>query len=250
MAIKGKGRSRSGRRVIAASPRPPLFVRKPPLWKRRWVRLTALAVVVAGAGAGLWIKMRVDHRNSFNADQRAAVRAVSTQLFSAFPLDRTQIPPDAYEFFPALTGDLDKLSKGTLSDSKARKEAVQVVEAGAAAQQRVESISLSPIKSDFTATTVKGARAKGLTRNQFSDAQFFMSRAFGLYGQVGTLMKEAVAASGAERKALVEQAKTLYSQAGDIFDRGYRMVLVIRESAGLPPFMFPSTGQAPPTTGG
>jgi hypothetical protein len=250
MAIKGKGRSRSGRRVVAASPRPQLFVRKPPIWKRRWVRLTALAVIVVGAGAGLRLKMTADHRRDFNADQRAAVRGVSGQLFDAFPLDRSQIPPDVYEFFPALTADLDKLSKGTLSDSKARKEADQLVTAAAAAEQRIELVSLKPIRSDFTATTVKGATAKGLTVSQLTDAQFFMARAFGLYGQVGSLMKEAVAASGAHRKALVNQAKTLYSQAGQVFDRGYRMVLIIRESAGLPQFTFPTTGQPPGGTGG
>src|SRR2546427_3348377 len=147
MAIKGKGRSRSGRRVVAASPRPQLFVRKPPLWKRRWVRLTALAVIVVGAGTGLRIKMTADHHKHFKANQLAAVRLVSGQLFEAFPMDQTKIPPDVYQFFPALTADLDKLSKGTLSDSKAGKEADQIVAAGAAAEQRVQAVSLKPIKS-------------------------------------------------------------------------------------------------------
>ena len=48
MAIKGKSKSRGGRRVVAAPPRPTLVVRKPPIWKRRWVWAT-LGTVGAAA---------------------------------------------------------------------------------------------------------------------------------------------------------------------------------------------------------
>ena len=46
MAIKSKGRTRS-RRTVSAAPKRGLVVRKPPIWRRRWVWLVvAVAAVV------------------------------------------------------------------------------------------------------------------------------------------------------------------------------------------------------------
>jgi hypothetical protein len=244
MAIKGKGRTRSGRRVIAASPRPQLFVRKPPVWKRRWVRLTALAVVIVAVAVGVRLKMTRDDRRAFKARESAAVLQFSTQLFATFPSDKSTIQPDVYIFYPNLTADLDKLSKKTLSDSAARKEADSVTTSAADAQQKLQAVNVRLISPSFTATTVPHVAAKGVTRRQIEDAQFLMAQSFGMYGQVGTLMKNAVDASGPERAALVEQAKALYTQGGAVFDRGYRMLLSIRQSLGVP-FSFPITSTPP-----
>jgi hypothetical protein len=245
MAIKGKGRARSGRRVVAASPRPQLFVRKPPIWKRRWLRLTALAVIVLAVAAGLWINVTGDHRSKFQARERAAVAAFSRQIFNAFPGDQSQIQPDVFVFYPSLTQDLDNLSKGKLSNSAAKKKADLITTSAGEAQTQVQAGNIKLISPTFTATTVPKAAAKGLTLNQLTDAQFLMGQAFGMYVQVGTIMKEAVAASGAQRTALIGEAKALYTQTGQVFDRGYRTLLLIRESLGIP-FKFPSPGRAPP----
>jgi type II secretory pathway pseudopilin PulG len=246
MAIKGKGRTRSGRRVIAASPRPQLFVRKPPIWKRRWVRLTALATVLAIVAVGALFKIARDHRRAFKAKETAAVVQLSNQLFATFPAAKSTVQPDLFVFYPNLTADLDKLSKGTLSNSAANTESDSIATSATDTEQKIQAVNPGVISPTFSATTVPNATAKGVTRQQIEDAQFFMAQAFGLYSKVGMLMKDSVAASGPQRTAFVDQAKALYTQAGAIFDRGYRILLNIRQALGIP-FTFPV---GTPATGG
>ena len=88
MAIKGKGRTRS-RRVIAAPPRPQLVVRKPPLWRRRWVRVVVVLIVLAGIGTGVTISVRRSHARHFKAKEVAGIEAYAAKLRSAFESTQT-----------------------------------------------------------------------------------------------------------------------------------------------------------------
>ena len=51
MAIKGKGRTKAGRRAPARGPRPGFVEPPKPLWRRRWFRWTLVGVAAAGAAA-------------------------------------------------------------------------------------------------------------------------------------------------------------------------------------------------------
>src|SRR6266542_3863692 len=58
MAIKGKGRTR-GRRAVAAPPKRAVVVRKPPIWRRRWVWLAVGVAAGVGIVAGILAAIHV-----------------------------------------------------------------------------------------------------------------------------------------------------------------------------------------------
>src|SRR5207245_3528194 len=87
--------------------------------------------------------------------------------------------------------------------------------------------------SDFTATRLSGGvTARGATLQAMQDAQFMIGQAFALYEHAGILMKSAATETGSGRTALVGQAKNLVTQAGQLFDTGYRKVLNLRDAVG------------------
>ncbi len=241
MAIKGKGRTRS-RRVIAAPPRPQLYVRKPPMWRRRWVWAVVGTLAVAGALAVVLASLHTHHVRAerdraaaFKLRESTAVNRLSAQLVPKFPTDAKLIPPDLPEFFPALSTDLDKLGKGQLTVKDATAEADAVTAAAKTAQTGVQAINVAKlIPTEFTITGRASVQGKGGTQQELLDGQFLMAQGFQLYQQVGAAMKEAAGATGPQRTALVTQAKDLLAQASALFDRGYAKLLQIRQALGLP----------------
>src|SRR5437867_596221 len=117
MAIKGKGRARarSGRRVIAAPPRPQIVVRKPPIWKRRWVWAVVAGLAVASIVVGVVLSVQASHRRSFRDREAAALDNLAHRFVSRFPKDRQESPGNLFVFYPSFNGSLDDLSNGKVS---------------------------------------------------------------------------------------------------------------------------------------
>src|SRR5207245_8794507 len=93
MAIKSKGRTRS-RRTVSAAPKRALVVRKPPIWRRRWVSAVVAAAAVAGILVGVY---SVLHSHSVKAKkdrETLAITKVLNQLRAKLPDDRQVVPPD------------------------------------------------------------------------------------------------------------------------------------------------------------
>ena len=68
MAIKGKTKSRS-RRVVAVAPKPPVYVRKPPIWRRPMAWILIAVLVLGGTTVGIMIAlnyMSVRHHRRFD----------------------------------------------------------------------------------------------------------------------------------------------------------------------------------------
>ena len=234
MAIKGKGRTRSGRRVITAPPRPQLVVRKPPIWRRRSVLIGLGVVAAVGITVVVLTTLHRSHERAFKNREVAAVDTLSRQLASKLPANAQAVQPDLFVFYPSLNQDLDALAGDKLNTTKAATEAGQIRASAVAAQQGIQAISIAHfIPSDFTVSAVPSIKAKGLTQKQLIDAQFLMGKAFQLYQNVADLMKAAATAGGAQRTAFTAQAKSIFSQAGEIFDRGFRTVLDIRHALGV-----------------
>lgn len=234
MAIKGKSKARGGRRVIAAPPRPTLVVRKPPLWRRRWVWSVLGAIVALAVLAGVLNALHRSHAREFRARERSAILSLTAALQRRFPLDRRVIPPDAIQWFPNLASDLGNLAKGTVKSSDATAEAQRVAASATKAATAVEQMQLTKtIAPTFSASGQTGEDRRGATLSQLQDAQFLMAQAFRAYAAVGNLEGIAATAPAKQRTALANEAQTMFSSAGTLFDRGYRKLLDIRDEVGL-----------------
>ena len=243
MAIKGKGRTRS-RRVIAAQPRPQLVVRKPPLWRRRWVQIVVVLIVLAGIGIGVSISVRRSHARHFKTEEVAGIEAYAAKLRATFPADHENVPPDLVVFFPNLSSDLDKLAKGTLKPAAATTEAGTITSAAQATATAIQNLKVSSvIPARFTVTGVstgstgakpEGIVARGATQALVNNAQYLMVEAFQVWAQAGNVFAEAAATTDTTaRQALVNAATQLDHQASSLFDRGYQKVLAIENALGI-----------------
>ena len=246
MAIKGKGKTRS-RRVVAAPPRPPVYVRKTPFWRRRST-LTVLAVLVA-VGTTFATMQALQNRNQRELRQREtqAIRTFSNRLTAAFPTDRQLVPPDVYFFYQNFTKDLEQLEQGKLSSAQARKIGSEVRNSALRAAGRVEQVPVERlIAAELSVGRAQNVRAEGLTRQEALDAQFLIARAFRLYSAAGAVAEEAASAPKAQQGVLARRAQGLMGQAIDLFARGYRTVASLKARVGI---KTPVSRTAPPGLG-
>jgi cell division septation protein DedD len=243
MAIKGKGRSRS-RRVIAAPPRPSLMVRKPPVWKRTWVRVVAGLLVLAGIAV---IFNSVLHSRSVKARRNretVAVQKYVNLLRDAIPKDRSAVPPDLVVIFPSVATDLPKIGTD-IKGSDAVKRGKEIADQATAASDALSSIPVSDvIPSEFQSV-----------RDTFTDGQFLMSQGVGLYEQIGQLIQASTAFTKAGAQPLLDQAQALANKAGTLFDQGYGKVIRVAKSVGInvnipfvPPPVAPGGNKTPTPT--
>jgi hypothetical protein len=248
LAIKGKGKARSGRRVIAAPPRPQLVVRKPPLWRRPWVWGIVGAIAAAGIVIGVLVALHGRSVQRFKDREVAAVQTLASQFMAAFPADRQVVPPDLVALFPNVNSALSDLAANKGSAGAASSAADEMIAGGQKAQQGVVLVKVaSLIPKTFDVSTDKGVKAPGATQVAALDAQLLMGQAFRLYVNAGHLMKSAAAATGSQQADLANQAKQLTAQAALLFDNGFRKVLNLLSALGHP-LQIPS--QSPPPTPG
>ncbi len=233
MAIKGKSKTRS-RRVVAAPPRPPVYVRKTPLWRRRSTLVVLAVLAIAGIAFGTMQILQNRSEQALRRRETQAIRTFSNRLTAAFPSDRQVVPPDVYFFYQSLNQDIDALGKGKLAAPDARKRGAQVRKSATGAAGRVQAIRVERlISTDFTVSREQGVRAQGLTRQELLDAQFLMVRAFRLYAAAGSVVEAAGASPRIQRAALARQAQDLMGQAIDLFSKGYRTVASLKARVGI-----------------
>ena len=222
MAIKSKGRTRN-RRTVSAAPKRALVVRKPPLWRRRWVWAVVALAAVGGILAGVFSVLHSHNVKARKDQETLAVRKVLNQLRAKLPDDRRAVPPDVVVIFPSVTQDLPKIGK----DIK-----------GEAAIQRGKNIADQAKKSftDLQAIAVDRLIPAEFPadRATLKDAMFLISRSIGLYQQVGGMVQTAADLSGADQKSLIDQATLLTQQAGALFDQGYAKVLHVTNRLNIP----------------
>ncbi len=252
MAIKGKGKTRGGR-TVAPAPRPVVVTRKPPFFKRRWVIVTAMTVLVV---AGVIVTLSLLHGASarhFKATQKSAVGAYSDRVVATLPADIQSVGGDTVFLFPNVPTQLDDLASGKTKPADSltvangySKEAAKAV----AAVQAVKMASMIPADLDVSASS---QRAPGLTRVTLAHAQFLMVQGLHAYERAFTLWQAAAAPNtpDALRKSLANQAKTLASDAGQLFEQGWTIFVQLRHQAGLPQlpqFSQPPAGTTPGST--
>jgi hypothetical protein len=235
MAIKSRGRARGGR-AVAAAPRRPLVVRKPPIWRRPWVWIVVGLLAAGGIAFGT---LSILHSHDV-AGRKDREKLAMTNLFNQFkagmPADRRAVPPDALVIFPTVSDDLPKIGKDIKGDAakKRGKEITDAAQKTVAALQaihdRVNRILPAEFADDRAAVT---------------DGLFLVTRAIDLYRQVGGIVQAAADLPKADQKALIDQATALTQQGGALFDEGYRKILKILNRLGIAPNIAPSVPVAP-----
>lgn len=245
MAIKGKSKSRS-RRVVAVPPKPPVYVRKKPLFRRPWFLIAVAAVVIAGTLTAVFISIGNSNRDKLRQRTVAAVGAFAGRVEQAFPAPPASqpLPPTGYAMFPSLVTDLDGVLQGSKDiDGKAKGQNLQdSAKAAAGAIQAINVTKIIPLEADVT--EAPGARGSGGTRPVMLEAQFLIVQAFELYQNVGVLMERAARLPRGERRPLINDAKDLAAQAQILFNRGYQKITTVRAylEPQLPLNPFPQGG--------
>lgn len=221
MAIKGKGRTR-GRRAVAAPPRRTIVVRKPPIWRRRWVWLALGLVAVAGIVAGVMAAVHAHGVSTRKAREGKAVQAYLNEFRRYLPEDRTPIPPDAIVIFSSVQNDLNTFKD--LSVAQAEKKGKDVTASAIKSADGLEKVRIAAlIPEEFTAD-----------RAELNEAQFLITQSYHLYEPVGGLIQAAARAPADEKQALLDQAQSLINRAGALFDRGYVKIVRMANRLGLP----------------
>jgi hypothetical protein len=239
LAIKSKGRARS-RRTVSAAPKRGLVVRKPPIWRRRWVWAIVAVAAVAGILIGVF---SVLHSHSVKAKtdrETLAVRKVLNQLRAKLPDDRRAVPPDVVVIFPSVTQDLPKIGKDIRGDTakKRGKEIADQAKTSFTALQAIPVDTLIPAEFQTDRDTIK-------------DGMFLISRSIGLYQQIGAMVQTAANLSGPDQKSIIDQSIQLTQQAGALFDQGYRKILNVTNRLNIPTTIPFNPPQAPsPGAGG
>ncbi len=221
MAIKGKGRTR-GRRAVAAPPRRGIVVRKPPIWRRRWVWLAVGMVAVAGIVAGVLAAVHAHGVSTRKAREQNAVARYLNAFRLHLPQDRTPIPPDAIVIFSSVQNDLDNFKN--LSSAQAEQKGKDVAAMATKSADGLEKVRIAALIPEEFASD----------RGELNEAQFLIVQSYRLYEPIGNLIQAAAKASGDARQALLDQARSLTNRSGALFDRGYAKIVRMANRLGLP----------------
>jgi len=245
--IKGKGKTRS-RRTVTRGPKLAYVEPPKPLWRRRWVQVTAgillVGAIVAIALTALSIKRSNDRKDA----RLAAVRhdrvivtefggTIDQGIASLGQQVQTTVLP-----FPQLSDDLSKLKAGTLSPPEAAKAGAQVARLARQAYTTIQKVDV--------ATLING----GPRLLPLSDAQDSLVASLQVYEQIGKGLSAAAGEDGSARNALIQQNVNLVPVAQQLFQSGYQRISTLRTDLGiptqpaLPPQPSPPAAQPSPST--
>ncbi len=245
MAIKGKGRARSGRRAVARGPKPGYVEPPKPLFRRRWFRWTALAVLVAGVLAIVLSALLITASN--NRKEAKAAAALKRQQQQAarvnrFALPVTQAlqnvvvataPGTVVRDFPDLPKSFRDLRSGALSDEDATAKGEEVTANATAAAKVLAGLNVSDMVRGFPQIT-------GLI-----DARQYMLSSLQLYEQIGNGLGLAAGATGDEREALITQYLVLIPTASELFQNGYQKMVNAELASKVQPVQPPAPSPVP-----
>lgn len=241
MAIKGKGRAKTGRRPVARGPRPGYVEPPKPMFKRTWFRWAAGAFVLAGVVAIILAILMITASN--NRKEAKAARAHTRQgrvqkyvgPVTQYLQGVAQPLPggDQVAAFQDLPTQLQDLQTGKLSPADAKKAGTEDSKNAKFASGKIRALDVSTIVKGFPDLL------------DLLDSQEMLVESLNVYEQVGIGLAQAADATGAQRQAILAQSQALEPVAKQLFSDGYQKLINAQISAGLPPNVFPAPAASP-----
>ncbi|SRR6266540_1710569 len=241
MAIKGKGRAKTGRRPVARGPRPGYVEPPKPMFKRTWFRWAAGAFVLAGVVAIILAILMITASN--NRKEAKAARAHTRQgrvqkyvgPVTQYLQGVAQPLPggDQVAAFQDLPTQLQDLQTGKLSPADAKKAGTEDAENAKFASGKIRALDVSTIVKGFPDLL------------DLLDSQEMLVESLNVYEQVGIGLAQAADATGAQRQAILAQSLALEPVAKQLFSDGYQKLINAQISAGLPANVFPAPAASP-----
>jgi hypothetical protein len=242
MAIKGKTKSRT-RRVVAVPPRPPVYVRKPPVWRRRTVIVSVAALVALVTLVLVVTSVRSGNRKALKNRTLAAVSRLQSDLEALFPPPpgSQASPPTGFVIYPTLSSDLDNVASGKLAAADAVKKAKSLTTSAKTSGDAIQKLLVTNvIAEEASVGPVASVRGRGATRLELNDGKIMITEAFRVWESVGGLMQEAANLTGKDRQAVVDRAKELANEAATLFRDGYQKFINVKaQLTTLVPNSFP-----------
>src|SRR4029453_13913962 len=130
---------------VAARPRPQLFVRKPPIFRRRWFLISLGVFVLFTLLALMLTTIHSSNAKKLKDREAAAIGTLTQQFVAAFPADRQGVPPGLYFFYPTLSDNLDGLASGKLSAKDADDLAQKVLDSATKAASAVGKVDVEKL---------------------------------------------------------------------------------------------------------
>jgi hypothetical protein len=244
MAIKGKGRAKTGRRPVARGPRPGYVEPPKPMYKRTWFRWAAGAFVLAGIVAIvlaiLMISSSNDRKEAKAARQHTRQTRVQKYVGPVTQYLQGVATPlgggDQVAAFQDLPTQLQDFQSGKLAPADAKKAGTEVATNAKAASGKIQALDVTTIVSDFPDLL------------DLLDSQEMLVESMNVYQQVGDGLAQAADATGAEQKAFLAQSQALEPVAKQLFTDGYQKLINAQIAAGLPPNVFPPPAASPTPT--
>ena len=249
MAIKGKGRTKQGRRTVTRGPRPGYVEPPKPLFQRTWVRVTAIAFLVVAVVAivlSLVLIKQSNDRKDKAADlahekqgrvQRYAGPVIQYLQGVAQPLGGgTQVTA-----FPNLPQNLADLQSGKLTPEDAITEAKNQANNARVAAKNIGALDAANIVSGFPDLL------------DLIDSQTELKNSLLAYQQIYRQMRAAAETSDQDQRAeFLGSAGALVPVAAELFGDGYQKLVNAQIDVNLPPNVFPPpppspTPSAPPS---
>lgn len=210
MTIKGKKRSRSRPRAVAAAPRPFLVPPKTPLFRRKGVQLL-LIVLLLGAISALAFAYRVSRDAAAHTE---AVEEFGNQVDAHLESEAVgQRIPGAVLILPQLGQTVAELRQRRGDPDEIVKNATSWEKAASRAAERISSLEVDPAA--------------------LKDARLTMAHGLRIYASVAANLRVAAELDGRDQKDLLDNLGTELQTAAEIFDTGYQLLQEERRKADL-----------------
>jgi hypothetical protein len=230
MAIKGKKKSQKTRAKRPSAPKPVIVVPQKPFLARRWVQVTAVAIIALlfglGFGYGFGKQDRVNETAAAKQNAQAVVKNWASLLDSSMKgVGTYDVGTHAYKAFPSLAADMATITKSSGVDAASVKDAASVIDVAQKAGTALEGSVLSKMMGSKT--------IPDNVRTDLINSQKRLTQALALYVHAATDLKIASVTTGKSKSESLASAGQLITIAGALISDGYNDYVTSRLDSGV-----------------